>query len=147
MQVATDASFAGWGWKGFGLFDFGPWPVDWTSKIGRGTDDNDVDHIWICELELWAACFALRRLCPLCVGCRLSLRVDNKPVVNMLESLSTRSSACLPILTEMAWLLATYDVALNTTWIDTKSNVVPDVLSRRFSPDHDAAEFAAVVRD
>ena len=145
-EATSDASFAGWGWTGLGAFDFAAWPDDWTDRIGRGLITDDAARIWICELELWAACFCIRRLAPKCVGCRLVLRVDNLPVVKMLTNISTRSAACLPILTEIAWVLAAFDVELDCRWIDTKSNVVADVLSRRFAPDHDPAEFAAVVR-
>jgi hypothetical protein len=63
----------------------------------------------------------------------------------MISRLSTRSTACLPILRELAWTLATYDCQLDVVWIDTKSNETADVLSRRFSPEHDASLFEAVL--
>jgi hypothetical protein len=63
----------------------------------------------------------------------------------MLDKLSTRSAACLPLLRELAWLLATFDVELDVRWIDTVSNELSDVLSRRFSSDHEPIEFTNVV--
>ena len=33
---------------------------------------------------------------------------------------------------------------MDVVWIDTKANEVADVLSRRYAPDHDAAQFAHV---
>jgi len=145
-ECSTDASFGGWGWQGMGVFDFAAWPADWRERIGRQVEGSPLERIWICELELWALCFLCRRLCPRCRHCRLHVRVDSQPVCSMIHSLSTRSKACLPILTEIAWILASWDVELEVEWIDTKSNLVADVLSRRFAHDHDPAEFATVVR-
>ena len=147
-EASTDASFTGWAWVGMGLFDHSAWPIDWTDRIGRAKSRGDsVDRIWICELELWAVVFLCRRLVPRCAHSRLIVRVDNKPVCQMFDKLSTRSAACLPLLTEICWLLASWDVVLDVRWIDTKSNLVPDTLSRLFSPDHDQALYASVVRD
>ena len=71
----------------------------------------------------------------------LRIRVDNEPVCMMINKFSTRSAACLPILQELCWLCAIYAVELEVDWIDTKSNVFPDLLSRRFSPGFDQAEW------
>lgn len=145
-EVTSDASFDGWGWEGMGDFAFGQWPTDWTDRIGRPPPGcSDAHRIWICELELWAVLFLCRQLCPRCVHCVLIVRVDNLPVCRMLDKLSTRSAACLPLLRELAWLLATFDVELDVRWIDTVSNELSDVLSRRFSSDHEPIEFTNVV--
>ena len=147
-EAATDASFTGWGWVGMGLFDHAAWPADWTDRVGRAKSaGGNLDRIWICELELWAVVFLCRKLVPRCANSRLIVRVDNKPVCQMFDKLSTRSAACLPLLTEICWLLASWNVVLDVRWIDTKSNLVPDTLSRRFSPDHDPALYAKVIRD
>eukprot|EP01047_Picozoa_sp_COSAG01_P083046 COSAG01_NODE_17212_length_1169_cov_3.902804_1_plen_216_part_00 len=57
-EIQTDSSFSGWGWVGCGMRRHGPWPKDWTVRIGRISADSP-DHvtaawqrIWICELEL-----------------------------------------------------------------------------------------------
>ena len=144
-QVTTDASFAGWGWEGMGSHALGQWPEDWIHRIGRASSTSiDVLRIWICELELWSCLFLARHLCQRCPHCKLTVRCDNAPVCRMITKLSTRSSACLPILRELAWLLATFDVEMDVVWIDTKANEITDVLSRRYAPDHDAAQFAHV---
>jgi hypothetical protein len=82
-----------------------------------------------------------RRLFPRCVGCKLVVSVDNLPVVRMVNKFSTRSSACLPILQEICWLAALFDVELEVVWIDTKSNVFPDLLSRFHDPETDREEW------
>jgi hypothetical protein len=135
-EVTTDASFAGFGWAGMGLYEYGQWPADWQERIGQHAK-REHRRIFICELELFAALFAIRRLAPRCVHCRLHLRVDNMPVVGMINKLSTTSQRCIPALRELSWLLATYDVELVTSHIGTKENLVADVLSRRFAPDNE----------
>ena len=150
QEATTDASLTGWAWEGMGAFDHGPWPSDWAGSLGRATRKHPelkdgLRRIFICECEIWAVLFLCRHLCPRCVGSRLTIRVDNLPVVRMLNKLSTRSAACLPILREICWICATFDVELDVTWIDTKSNIVADLLSRKFSPDHDQAAYDAVL--
>jgi hypothetical protein len=64
----------------------------------------------------------------------------------MLTKLQTRSSRCLPYIKEFGWLCATFDVFVTVTWIDTKSNLVADTLSRFHAPDHDQAIFDTVTK-
>lgn len=135
-EVTTDASFAGFGWAGMGAYEYAAWPEDWQQRIGQHAQ-RQYRRIWICELELWAALFAVRKLAPRCARCRLHLRVDNLPVVGMINKLSTTSARCIPVLRELAWLLAVHDVELVTTHIGTKENLVADVLSRRYAPDNE----------
>jgi hypothetical protein len=150
-EATTDASLTGWAWEGMGLFEHDAWPSDWQGRLGRATSElptlvAGLRRVFICECELWAVVFLVRRLAPRCVSCRLIVRVDNKPVVSMLNRMSTRSAACLPLLKEVCWVCACYDVELDVRWIDTKSNLIADTLSRKFSPDHDEALYNRVVR-
>ena len=34
-EVTTDASFAGFGWAGMGLYEYGAWPADWQEPKTR----------------------------------------------------------------------------------------------------------------
>jgi hypothetical protein len=80
-EATTDASFAGWGWEGMGAFDYGAWPADWTSRIGRPEPGCDAaQRIWICECELWSCLFLCWALCQRCPHCTLVLWCDNVPV-------------------------------------------------------------------
>ena len=148
-ELATDASFDGWGFVGVGVFDYGAFPASWRAdRIGR---DSLYHDIWICELEILALVFALRVVLPRCrhidgTPGLLSVRVDNLPVVYMVQNLRSRSARCLPAVREIGFLCAAYDVQIECTWIDTVSNHCADVFSRRYSPDHSAADFAAVVK-
>ena len=151
-EATTDASISGWAWEGMGVFEHDAWPSDWVDRLGRAalnspTLADGLCRIFICECELWAVVFLVRKLAPRCVSSRLVVRVDNKPVVSMLNRMSTRSTACLPLLKEIAWVCATFDLELDVRWIDTKSNLISDTLSRKFEADHDPALYASVVRD
>lgn len=151
-EASTDASLTGFAWEGMGTFEHAAWPADWHGRLGRATAQhpelaNGLRRIYICECELWAVVFLVRALAPRCVSSRLVVRVDNAPVVSMLTKLSTRSAACLPLLREVAWVCACYDLELDVRWIDTKANIIADTLSRRFSPDHDPVLYARIVTD
>jgi hypothetical protein len=143
-DAATDASLTGWGWRGMGLYAFDAWPADWKERLGRALPHHPPEavRIFICECEAWALLFLCRRLLPKCVGCRLVVKVDNLPVVQMVNNFSTRSSACLPIIQEICWLAAVFDVELVVEWIDTHSNVFPDLLSRRYDESFDQEEWS-----
>jgi hypothetical protein len=53
----------------------------------------------------------------------------------MVKKFSSRSKACLPILQEICWLAAAFDVVLDVRWINSAANAFPDFLSRRFDSD------------
>ena len=102
-EATTDASLSGWAWEGMGVFEHDSWPSDWAGRLGRALADSPalaegLRRIFICECELWAVVFLVRKLAPRCVSSRLVVRVDNQPVVSMLNRMSTRSAACLPLL-------------------------------------------------
>ena len=88
-----------------------------------------------------------RKLIPRCAHCRVLVRVDNLPVVYMLQRLSCRSQACLPILREIAWLCACWDVVLDCAHIGTKVNTFADCLSRIGTTEHDPRELLALIRE
>jgi hypothetical protein len=130
-ELCTDASFTGWGFSGFGIFEFGRWPAAWKQRIGR---DSELADIWICELEILALLFGLRAVLPRCRGALLRVRVDNDPVCSMVRRLSTRSPRCLQPLREIAWLLTVWDVVLDVSWISSEDNWIADYGSRAFDP-------------
>ena len=57
------------------------------------------------------------------------------PVVHMIQKLSCRSQACLPLLREIAWLCACWDVVIECVHIGTKVNKFADCLMF-FPPAH-----------
>ena len=48
----------------------------------------------------------------------------------MLSKLQTKSEDCKPVISEIAWLLAIYDVDLEVRYIKSELNVVADMGSR-----------------
>ena len=81
-------------------------PAGWAGRLGRDVakhpgSDAQLRRIFICECEAWAVLFMVRALIPRCKHCRLMVRVDNLPVVHMLQKLSCRSRDCLPIIREI----------------------------------------------
>ena len=66
---------------------------------------------------------------------------DAHSASDVINNFSTRSSACLPIIQEICWLAAVFDVELVIEWIDTHSNVFPDLLSRRYDDSFDQEEW------
>ena len=98
------------------------------------------------ECEIWAVLLMCQKLIPRCAHCRVTVRVDNLPVVYMLQRLSCRSRACLPILREIAWLCACWDVVVECVHIGTKVNTFADCLSRIGTTEHDPRELLALIR-
>ena len=151
-EVTTDASLSGWGWAGMGICAAGRWPADWAGRLGRAVakhpgSDAQLRRIFICECEAWAVLFMVRALIPRCKHCRLMVRVDNLPVVHMLQKLSCRSRACLPIIREISWRCATWDVEIECVWIATADNKLSDALSRRYTSKFDAAELRGLLHE
>ena len=144
-EIRTDASLMGWGWAGMDSHEYGRWPQNWIDNLGVWNPSKLEQRIWICELEVWACLFALRRLAPRMRNCRVVFRVDNLPVVFMMQKLSSRSHRCVRVLREIAWLSAAYDIEISVQWISTSDNFLADILSRRYCKDHDSIEWGTAL--
>ena len=81
------------------------------------TAENDplqAERIWIAFCEAAAALFCLRRILPYCEpGSTLVFHEDNQNVVSWLKKLRCASKMSAPVIQEIAWLLACYNVELD----------------------------------
>ena len=125
----TDASLTGWSWhaNAVGLIKSGTWPPEWQALIGPL---SPLREMFITELEALCVLFAVRTLAPYAVGLRLVLHVDNEGVVAMLRKLATGSTRIRPIITEIAFVCAAFDVELDPHWVATARNTLADCGSR-----------------
>jgi len=130
-EFYSDASFLGWCyWTEAGHYEDARWPEPWLrSRIGLLTKYKD---IFICELEAWAVLIGLRKCIPLCAFGLLVIWCDNAPVVQMLRRHTSRSSRCAPIIREIEFLLALYNVELKPMHVRTYDNSLADLGTRQF---------------
>jgi len=130
-EFYSDASFLGWCyWTEAGHYEDARWPEPWLrSRIGLPTKYKD---IFICELEAWAVLIGLRKCIPLCAFGLLVIWCDNAPVVQMLRRHTSRSSRCAPIIREIEFLLALYNVELKPMHVRTYDNSLADLGTRQF---------------
>ena len=145
FEAFTDASFHGWGWIWSYFVEDGPFPSSWSIRFGRMTkaqklrlqsldpiDDHNLElqRIWISFCEALEALFCLRRILPMVANQRLVMNQDNQSVCAMLTKLQTKSVPCQLVITEIAWLLAIYNVELEVRHIRFEHNIVADMGSR-----------------
>ena len=158
----SDASFAGWSWTWACFVEDGTFPAAWASRFGRLTAakkrqlkladpaDPDTallqDRIWITFCEALAALFCLRRVLPYVRHQRLTFNKDNQSVCGMLAKLQTSSVACRPVVTEIAWLLAAFDVELDVRYIRSEDNCLSDAANRLPNGDITTADYVAAYK-
>jgi hypothetical protein len=160
-EAYSDASFSGWGWTWLYFVEDGDFPSAWKHRFGRltaaakarllqadPTDDPTLERqrIWIQFCEALAALFCLRRVLPFVANLVLVIHQDNQAVAAMLTKLQTSSVPCQPIITEIAWLLAVYNVELDVRYIKSADNVVADCASRVRSGDITSAQYKAAIQ-
>ena len=130
----SDASFLGYGWAWAGRTEVGFWPKLWEHRFGqlsKGQIDTEEERIWIAFCEAVAALACLRRILPFIEpGSTLEFHEDNQNVVAWLQKLSCPSEMSIGVISEIAWLLACYDVHLDVKYITSKNNKVADLCSR-----------------
>lgn len=127
----SDASFdidQGWCWAIMGVVQTGRWPSEWKDRIGRGSEHEE---IWITELEIWACLYMIRTVAPRAAHSTLRLKCDNIGVVYILTKMGTRSRRISPIVTEILWLCAAFDIELEPTHVKSERNVLCDYGTRQ----------------
>ena len=138
----SDASFSkaiGWCWAQMGHIKFGQWPEAWLDKIGQ---HSEFAEIFITELECIAILFCARQMFPRCVGLRWEGYSDNMGAVHMLNKLTVRTNRIAPVITEILWLAATYDVEIAYAHVPSHRNILTDAGTRQ-----DTSDFEAHVRE
>ena len=141
-HIWTDASYTGWSWTaGFGCIDYGVWPESWKLRMGQ----SKYSCIWICECEILTVAFAMRYLAPLAANSRVTIHIDNLPVVQMLKKHSSVSSRCCAVVAEIEWCCATYNVELSPVHCRTYDNVIADAGSRYYEEGFDVPAFNKLV--
>ena len=127
----SDASFdidAGWCWAIMGVIQYGRWPEEWTNRIGRG---SEYEEIWITELEIWACLYMLRAVASRAAHMTLKLKCDNLGVVYILTRLSTRSKRISPVVAEIIWICVAFDIHLEPTHVKSEFNTLCDYGTRQ----------------
>jgi hypothetical protein len=142
-QAYSDASFACWGWAWAGRTQVGVRPKAYNSRFGQMsklaanfliTAENDplqAERIWIAFCEVAASLFCLRRILPYCEPrSTLVFHEDNQNVVSWLKKLRRASTMSAPVIQEIAWLLACFNVELDVRYIASAANKTADGCSR-----------------
>ena len=127
----SDASFEienGWCWAIMGVLQHGRWPDEWSDRIGRGSEHEE---IWITELECWALLYMIRAVAPRAARQTLRIKCDNLGAVYILTKMSTRSVRISPIVSEILWLCVVYDIVLVPSHIRSEYNVLCDYGTRQ----------------
>ena len=127
----SDASFdidRGWCWAIMGVVQVGRWPSEWKDRIGRG---SQYEEVWITELEIWVCLYMLRTVAPRAAHSTLRIKCDNMGVVYIINKLSTRSQRISPIVTELLWLCAAYNIVLEPSHVRSERNVLCDYGTRQ----------------
>ena len=127
----SDASFSpvrGWCWAQMGNLKNGRWPESWLEKIGH---HSKYAEIFITELECLAILFCARFMFPRCRHMRWEGYSDNMGAVFMLNKLTARSERIQPIITEILWLAAAFDVEIHYAHVPTHRNILTDAGTRQ----------------
>ena len=77
----------------------------------------------------------------------MTMYQDNQSVCAMLTKLTTKSLQCQPVITEIAWLLAIYNVELDIRYIRSELNVVADMGSRWRSGSVTQSQYKTAIKD
>ena len=85
-------------------------------------------------LELWPIVVGLKRWANLLKNKSLDVFTDNTQVMFMLLNGGSVNKCCCNWLREIFWLTAIYNIKLTPKYINTKSNLVADTLSRVIYP-------------
>ena len=128
--------------KGFAVYMGSDWVAGtWSdyehiplkSKCGhvgfRPVWDN-CDRNNINELELWPVVIGLKRWVESFRDKAVCVFTDNTQVMFMLLNGSSSNLTCRNWLKEIYWLCAVYNIVIHPKYINTKSNLVADTLSR-----------------
>ena len=123
----SDASFAGWCWACMGILRSGVYPEEWKDKIGH---HSELREIFITELETFCVVLIAREIFPRCRGMIFEGYADNIGTVYMVNKLSTRSKRTRPMIHEILWRAAAYDVEIHYDHVPTERNSLTDAGTR-----------------
>ena len=137
QPMVSDSSF-----KGFGVY----LGEDWAAGVWHDTDhiplSTECGHIVfrpvfdlttydnINELELWPIVVGLKRWALSLKNQSVYVFTDNTQVMYMLINGGSSNSTCKKWIKEIFWVCAIYNIDLLPRYINTKSNLVADTLSR-----------------
>ena len=137
LTLVSDSSF-----KGFGVYLGEDWAVGvWHDEdsIVLSTDCNHVafrpvfdlqTYDNINELELWPIVVGLKRWFHVLIDTAVYVFTDKTQVMHMLLNGDSTNEVCKKWIKEIFWLCAIYNIELLPKYINTKSNLVADTLSR-----------------
>ena len=97
-----------------------------TSPPGMDTYDRSN----INELELWPILEGLRCWYPEFKGKSVTIFTDNTQVMYMLRKGTSTNSTCMEWLREIFWITKNFNIRIVAKYVNTKSNLVADTLSR-----------------
>ena len=144
VYVSSDASFEGYGAEialaeedgtttSVGHFA-GAWPAEIAQAIQDAKANGLRGSAMIAWLELLVVAVLLELLAPRLAGRHQVLRVDNTVACACINRTSSPRSAALNVLMRgIALQCVRHGIRIRADWIDTKSNVWADTLSRAFS--------------
>ena len=97
-----------------------------TSPPGMDTYDRSN----INKLELWPILEGLRCWYPDFKGKSVTIFTDNTQVMYMLRKGTSTNSTCMEWLREIFWITKIFNIRIVAKYVNTKSNLVADTLSR-----------------
>ena len=135
--IVSDSSL-----KGFGVYMGTDWcagPWDDVDYILLSSPCNHVVSRPLCEsfdsgninvLEFWPILVGVKRWAHLLRDRKTVVYTDNTQVMYMLLNGRSSNVTCMQWIRELFWICAIYNIELEPKYIDTKSNIVADTLSR-----------------
>ena len=123
VELYTDASK-----RGFGAFFNGRYFSGGFSPAEIQAFESR--QVSIAEFELIVVCFAIATWGHLLAGKRVTFQCDNTPSVASLNTQSSSRPVRSAILRHLFAIAAIHSIDLRAVWLDTKSNIIADSLSR-----------------
>lgn len=135
--IGTDSSLTGFGGTMGPECFLGVWNIMNHCKLGsipqecielpssEWTDRNNINVI-----ELWPVICAIRRWGTRLQNMRVLIRSDNSHVVTMINTGRSQNVQCMRWLRELFWMSFIFNIDITASYIRSKDNVIPDLLSR-----------------
>ena len=137
ISIYTDSSLKGYAAYMGADWLAGPWDPKNFNKLDTDCNhilyppvNREIDYTNINVLELFPILAAIQVWGPRLRGHLVNIFTDNTQVLHMLRNLSSTNVTCLGFLHELFWLCAEYDIDIDTSYINTKENIIADTLSR-----------------
>eukprot|EP01048_Picozoa_sp_COSAG05_P000211 COSAG05_NODE_6_length_45604_cov_26.489660_1_plen_152_part_00 len=114
-------------WACMGILRSGVYPESWKDRIGHHSEFRE---IFITELETFCVVLMSREIFPRCRGMTFEGYADNLGTVYMLNKLATKSKRIRPMVHEILWRAAAYDVEIKYDYVPTARNSLTDAGTR-----------------